>query len=109
MHTNKCAFTNTTDNRESQIKILKAENERLTALMQSLKDDHTKQLQHQADMFQYMLQNQKKVMQNKLTSALTKVKLLRRQRQRLNIKLIDILRDARNNKILYKESLNFKQ
>lgn len=43
-------------------------------------------------------------MQNKLKSALTKVKLLRRQRQRLNVKLIDILKDARNKKILREES-----
>lgn len=103
MHTNQCAFTNTAD-QESQIKTLKIENERLTAFVQSLKDNHKKQLQNQANMFQHLLREQKNIWKNKLTSTLTEIKLLSRQKRRLHVKLIDLLKDAKNKKILHKES-----
>ncbi|KAM0728872.1 hypothetical protein ACS0PU_004226 [Formica fusca] len=101
---NKCASTNEADDSESQIKTLKAENERLTALVQSLRDNHIKQLQNQADMFQHLLREQKDFMKNKLTAALTKVKLMNPQKQRLNVKMTDLLKDAKSKKILHEES-----
>ncbi|XP_025164043.1 uncharacterized protein LOC112590788 isoform X8 [Harpegnathos saltator] len=58
-----------------QIETLKAENECLTALMESLKNDRKKQLENVADTYQRLLQEQKKLMKNKLTSALNKVNL----------------------------------
>ncbi|XP_070157920.1 uncharacterized protein [Polyergus mexicanus] len=104
MYINKCAPTNEADDSESQIKTLKVENKRLTALVQSLRDNHIKQLQNQADMFQHLLREQKDFMKNKLTAALTKVKLLNRQKQRLNVKMIDLLKEAKSKKILHEES-----
>ena len=75
MHANKYLQSPTNEaNPESQIKNLKAENEHLTTLIQSLKDNQTNQLQNQADMFQHLLQKQKDVMKKKLTSAQNKIK-----------------------------------
>ncbi|RLU19470.1 hypothetical protein DMN91_008027 [Ooceraea biroi] len=100
VRTNKCLPTNE-PNLELQIKTLKADNERLRALVQSLKDDHTRQLENQAEMFRHLLREQKEVMKNKLTSALNKVKLLKRQRKRLDVKITD-LKKAKDKKIITK-------
>ncbi|XP_011868749.1 PREDICTED: uncharacterized protein LOC105562481 [Vollenhovia emeryi] len=104
MHINDYITTNESNNQESQINILKADNKRLTDLVQSLKDDYTKKLKNQADMFHHLLREQKNVMKKKLTSALMKGKLLNRQKKRLNAKMTELLKKAKEKKILHEES-----
>lgn len=103
MHRNECTLTGPHD-LSLQIETLKAENRRLTDLVHSTKTHYEKQLENVVKMFHRLLQKQKDFMKNKLTSALKKAKLFNRQKKRLNVKIADLLKKAKNQKILSEES-----
>lgn len=80
--------------------------EHLKTHIQSLKESHNSELEEQAKMFRRLLQEQKDKMRQKLQNATKKLKLLNRQKKRRDAKIDNLLKQAKDKKILDNESYN---
>lgn len=80
--------------------------EHLKTHIQSLTESHNSELEEQAKMFRRLLQEQKNKMRQKLQNATKKLKLLNRQKKRRDAKIDNLLKQAKDKKILDNESYN---
>jgi len=78
--------------------------EHLKIHIQSLKEIHNKELENQAEMFRRLLQEQKDEIRQRLINATTKIKLLNRQKKRRDTKIDNLLKEAKDKKILNNQS-----
>ncbi|CAL1682557.1 unnamed protein product [Lasius platythorax] len=74
--------------------------------IQSLTESHNSELEEQAQMFRRLLQEQKDKMRQKLQNATKKLKLLNRQKKKRDAKIDNLLKQAKDKKILDNESYN---
>ncbi|XP_076247088.1 uncharacterized protein LOC143187040 [Calliopsis andreniformis] len=87
----------------SEYRKLEEENKALKKLIDTLKDNHSKEMETQAEMFRFLIANEKETYKKQVLSLKTEVKLWKRKVQRKEVKINKLLLELKNKSFMDKE------